>query len=150
MIVDANVVFIFIFLVLKLVLCSEIGGIQCESLIDNPLLLGRCVNESLSLLAPISTNQQSKVCMITRVTPEIYSYAGYGLFIQAVFAHAKRYRMLPVYPDSSTPDYAYYRKLVPILEAFDRHSDCDYILWMDADAIPLSFDFDPLTLLPNR
>jgi hypothetical protein len=75
-----------------------------------------------------------RVCIVTRVTPEITSYAAYSYFIQSWFSSLHYgYIMLPLFPDSLSEDYEYHRKLVPVLETLNDESlACDFVFWMDA------------------
>jgi hypothetical protein len=73
------------------------------------------------------------VTLITRATPEIYHYAAYSYFLQAVYAVHNFYNLIPLYPDSKKPDYEQYRKITPIIEALEGVAvDSDYIVWLDA------------------
>jgi len=57
------------------------------------------------------------VTIISRVTPAVYAYAAYSTFLQYFYAHNNGYvYMPPLLPDSSTPDFEFHRKLVPLLE----------------------------------
>jgi hypothetical protein len=106
--------------------------------------LVQCINSSitnydipkLSSLIPYRENKLGPklfVTLLTRMTPNIYDYGAYAYFLQAIYATYHGYLLLPLYEDSSTDDYALYRKLVPIQEALSGVSaDCDYIVWMDA------------------
>ena len=82
--------------------------------------------------------------IVTRVTPDIHAYAAYSLFIQSVYASINNYALLPLYPDDlTTPDFKYHRKLVPLLNALNSTKlgyHFDYLVWMDADVIPLDLD----------
>ena len=81
---------------------------------------------------------------MTRATPDIYDYAAYAFFVQSVYASFNNYALFPLYPDdSSIPDYEYHRKLVPLLNAMnssDLAYHFDYVVWMDADVIPLDLN----------
>lgn len=82
--------------------------------------------------------------ILTRSTHEIFSYSAYSHFVQAAYARHRNYAMLPLLPDSNIIDYEYHRKLVPILHALNRTDmafHCDYLVWIDADAIFLDFSF---------
>lgn len=73
------------------------------------------------------------ITLMTRITPEIYNYAAYSYFLQAIYANINGYLLLPLYDDSNMEDYSLYRKLAPIQEALlGISADCDYIVWMDA------------------
>lgn len=75
-----------------------------------------------------------RVCTLTRITPQIASYAAYSYFIQSYYASRHYgYIMLPLFSDSQHDDYEYHRKLVPILDALqDDKLSCDFVFWMDA------------------
>ncbi len=75
-----------------------------------------------------------RVCILTRITPDIIDYAAYSYFVQLWYSSKHYgYHLLPLYPDSDTDDYQYHRKLVPILDALkDETLGCDFVFWMDA------------------
>lgn len=76
-----------------------------------------------------------QICFITRISPHIFNYAAYSFFIQSLYAELHpNYLLFPLFPDSSRQDYAYHRKLVPILELLESSitDSCDYLVWMDA------------------
>lgn len=123
---------------------------QCCDLISNndPKSLISCVNASvtenfeniLNLVPYLKKKHGPKlmVALITRATQEIYHYAAYSYFLQAVYSSHNFYGLLPLFQDSLAPDYQLYRKIVPILEALQGvalHSD--YIVWLDADIVYL-------------
>ncbi|RYH23691.1 hypothetical protein EON65_17595 [archaeon] len=94
---------------------------------------------SISLLNATNTRSLSQrqsgrfLCILTRVTPHICNYGVYTYFVQSVYAARHGYLMLPLLPDSSVPDYAYHRKLQPLIEALDTYSSiCAYVVWLDS------------------
>lgn len=101
------------------------------------------------------------VALLSRATDNIYSYAAYSLFIQATYAQHNGYMYLPgafyaADGDKKNDDYRYHRKLSPIIEALSAPMEMkvkgtqkkvmtggeayfsDYLVWMDADAVPLN------------
>jgi len=120
---------------------------------ENEHALLACVNSSLARnneaklasALPMATigaaGPSLVVAFVTRATSNIYSYAAYSLFAQAVYADEHGgYVLLPLQEDSPTPDYTYHRKLVPILETMERSvvkDVVDYIVWIDADVVLL-------------
>ena len=118
----------------------------------------RCVNASLAsaeqssfaagapylLAGPISVQGPSlSVVILTRVTKDIFEYAAWSLFLQAVYAERNGYSLLalPDRENTAQSDYQYYRKLSPMIEAMEGaafHSD--YFVWMDADLVVLDLD----------
>ena len=132
---------------------SELSRLCCKHL-DDPVLLLSCTNEtiytsSVGIISqiPYMSGKQGPRLMIgilSRSTSEIVQYAAYSHFAQASYASHRNYAMLPLLPDSEEQDYEYFRKLVPILYALNRTDlafHCDYLVWMDADAIFLDFSF---------
>jgi len=152
-----------LFLTVLLSLCLLIGAklisvkhICCEeSVFYEPQKLIGCVNASVATRYEEFTSSIShtygpklSIILITRVTPEVYSYGAYAYFAHAMYAEHNGYGLLPLYADSSTPDYKFHRKLVPLLEVLEGNSshhafssDADYVVWMDADAIFLHINF---------
>ena len=116
----------------------------CESVSDGKIQeLMECTNTTVSSYynsvysgIPYNTGKEGPrfvVSLITRATPQIYSYASYSYFLQAAYADHNGYALLPLYPDSERPDYERFRKLVPLSDALRGVAvDCDYLVWMDA------------------
>lgn len=148
----------------------------------------QCLNASISTVyqtvqnynAPYTSTPSPKhgpsrsISIITRITPEIYSYATYSTFLQIYWAQKQGYSYIPFMDTYDAvkerrkgynDDYRYHRKLTLILESLKTpavykdidvygknhgnkvHRDqrrlkgmaftSDYIMWMDADAVPL-------------
>jgi hypothetical protein len=101
----------------------------------------QCVNNSVNFefakeqFVP-SVQPSLTVMIITRLTPTIYSYASYTYLLQHMYAKHNRYILIPLIEDSSTPDYNYHRKLVPLMETLSPSAELsiipDYVVWMDA------------------
>lgn len=124
-----------------LLIADHVGLRECLSISTvSPAELIDCVNRTNS-----QTSLSQPICILTRITPEVYSYGAYAYFLQSVYAIHQGYRMLPLVEDSSRPDYAYHRKLVPILDAL-QSTGCELVVWMDADVIPLSLSLDLLAV----
>jgi hypothetical protein len=86
-----------------------------------------CINDSLTidrfLLAtlpyarvPTQEGPSLGVGIVTRATPSVYSYALYSLVMMHDYANMNGYLLLPLLPDSEALDYAFHRKVVPLLE----------------------------------
>jgi hypothetical protein len=76
------------------------------------------------------------VCLLTRITPQIYDYAFYSYFLLTSYSRFRNYRIFPVFPDNSRLDYLYHRKLVPVLELLESDVyQCDYVIWVDAGEV---------------
>lgn len=91
------------------------------------------LTEETSSIAQQPHKVDKHICLLTRLTPSIYSYAKNSYFVQSIYAHLHDYLFLPLYPDTAVEDYEFHRKLQPLLEALeDIQLPCDYILWMDA------------------
>eukprot|EP01031_Cornospumella_fuschlensis_P027002 gene27002-32623_t len=85
----------------------------------------------------------SALCLLTRITPSVYSYAVYTYFVQSLYAAKHGYIMLPLFSDSAASDYSYHRKIQPIIEILSDYSHiCAYVAWFDADLIPLDQTLD--------
>lgn len=126
--------------------------------------------DSLHAAVPFLSPQRPQgptlaVAILSRATENVYAYAAYGMFIQATHARNNGYIYLPsaFYPDEDmNDDYRYHRKLSPIIEALSapverkverkrKHKTVvmtggeayfsDYLVWMDADAVPLNMSF---------
>lgn len=114
----------------KLVLCvnSTLGKSTSDVISQIPYMNGQ--------LGP-----RLAVGLVTRATRDIFAYSSYSLFVQSVYAASNNYALFPLIDDDlSKPDYQYHRKLVPILHALNSSHlgyHFDYLIWMDADAIPL-------------
>jgi hypothetical protein len=90
-----------------------------------------CVNASNS--SPQARTKSSSVCIITRITSDIKFYGAYSYFVQTSYSLQNGYRMLSLFPDSTTDDYQYHRKLVPIFETMEDNAlHCNILVWFDA------------------
>jgi len=127
--------------------CEHLQGIRSEQLPDIRALL-RCVNSSVARSfagAKYAVEGVGpsllKLAILTRATPSVYNYASYSFLIQSVYAALHGYTMLPLVDDSSRPDYVYHRKLSSVLQIMeDEAFHIDYVVWMDADLIPLDLE----------
>lgn len=78
------------------------------------------------------------VIVLTRATVSTYSYSIYSLLTNSIYSLLHNYLLLPLLPDSSTTDYNYHRKLVPLAEAMGVYDSrtvtkyADYYVWIDA------------------
>lgn len=97
-----------------------------------------CTNNSntraySTLLESISQEPSLKITIITRATADVQDYASYSYLVQSIYASINGYTMLPLWGDSPRRDYAYHRKLVPLLEVIQSdNSNADYTAWIDA------------------
>ena len=125
---------------------------SCCSSLNNSNKLIYCINSTLTSNYRYNHEKNNEyyigprfsLSILTRITPEIYSYAAYSYMIQAYYAEINHYIQLPLFPDSSNEDYILHRKLVPILELLEEGNsqiDSDYIVWIDADAIILQTNY---------
>jgi hypothetical protein len=107
------------------------GGINERDLIEdlNTTNFRRLQNPQSELVFYPSLS----LCVLTRITPQIYAYAFYSYFLLSVYSRFHNYRIFPLFPDSSRKDYLYHRKLVPVLELLESEVyQCDYVIWVDA------------------
>lgn len=123
---------------------------RCCIHLGDAVSLITCVNNSLMFVPHNGSNQSEQqwrtgahFVLVTRVTPEIYSYASLSFFLQAAYASYRGYTLFPLVPDDETEvDYQYYRKLAPLLrvmlECRTWSRPCDYIVWMDAGMFSLN------------
>eukprot|EP00600_Ochromonadales_sp_CCMP1393_P001449 CAMPEP_0174982932 /NCGR_PEP_ID=MMETSP0004_2-20121128/16820_1 /TAXON_ID=420556 /ORGANISM="Ochromonas sp., Strain CCMP1393" /LENGTH=741 /DNA_ID=CAMNT_0016235043 /DNA_START=197 /DNA_END=2422 /DNA_ORIENTATION=- len=78
---------------------------------------------------------------MSRSTQEVYEYSSYSYFVQSYYAFKNGYAIVPLYPDPTDDDYLYHRKLTNILRTMsDEKTHWDYVVWMDADLIPLDMN----------
>jgi hypothetical protein len=105
---------------------------QCCSIriATHPKILLQCVNSSLSMkfknnlldIAPYYAKKDGPrllVAIVTRVTPQIFEYAAYSMFVQASYARYHGYLMFPVIPDNlEKKDYRQYRKVSNLIDRY--------------------------------
>lgn len=73
------------------------------------------------------------IALLTRMTPSVVNYSAYSYLVHAKYAERNGYVLLPLWSDSNESDYAYHRKLVPIIDTLhDLTLDADYVAWFDA------------------
>lgn len=76
------------------------------------------------------------IAIVSRATPNIYSYASFTRFAQAAYAIYQNYAIVPTSIESANPheDYLIHRKLVLISAAManEAFQHVDYFVWMDA------------------
>jgi hypothetical protein len=125
----------------------------CDSLSslsnDGTALAGelRLLNETIHSLwetkiAITPAEPSMRICLLTRMTSLIYQYSFHSYFIWYIYSqiHHFTYLLFPLFPDSSTADYQYHRKLVPVLEAlYSDEYRCDYVIWFDAGSLDSNF-----------
>ena len=99
----------------------------------------QCVNKTVTLRYHLVTSECEpligptlSIVLVTRITPEIYKYGSCTYFLTAAYAERNNYVLLPLFDDSDSEDFAYHRKLVPILEVLQSVLIADYVVWMDA------------------
>ena len=74
-----------------------------------------------------------KVCIVTRITKDIYDYAAFSYSIMLAYSRYRNYFHFPILLDSSADDYEYHRKLIPVIEILESPIyRCDYVVWTDA------------------
>jgi hypothetical protein len=111
----------------------------CCQFLYNAAELIACVNRTRTIdvtavnHAQVITGPTLQVVLITRATHNTFAYAGYAYLLQSAYADHNGYQLQALTPDSTAVDYAYHRKLVPLLEAFQEAAVAtDYLVWMDA------------------
>ena len=103
---------------------------------DDQLNSISCVNATVSRLlaqCPLPIFPRLSIVIVTRATEHVFQYSAYSYFIQAAYAEMNNYHLVPLWEDTRREDYAYHRKLVPILEVLQSQAFyADYVAWVDA------------------
>ena len=142
------ILIISLYYVIFCLLAGTCVGNRCCRFLEDAASLLVCVNTTLTEKFIVDVLDGShdasfegpvlNLALLTRTTMSIAEYGAHSLLVKAAYAEHNGYTHIPLLPDTSTPDYILHRKLVPLLDAMEgslRHFD--YIVWMDADAIPL-------------